>query len=143
MMRWGLPSSQKALLDAATKRAQKLEAKGKPVDFKELLRMEPDCGATNVRNTSSQHWKRWLERANRCLVPFTSFSEFNREAGGDIWFALSEDRPMVAFAGIKVEGWTCVRKVKEGEVSCDLYGFLTTTRMPRSARSTRRQCRRS
>lgn len=26
MMRWGLPSSQKALFDAATKRAQKLES---------------------------------------------------------------------------------------------------------------------
>ena len=126
MMRWGLPSSQKAQLDAATRRAEKLRAKGKDVDFQQLLRMEPDCGTTNVRNTSSKHWKRWLEPANRCLVPFTSFGEFNREAGGDIWFALSEDRPVVAFAGMKVEGWTCVRKVKEGEVSCDLYGFLTT-----------------
>jgi hypothetical protein len=63
---------------------------------------------------------------NRCLVPFTSFSEFNRDAGGDIWFALSKDRPMIAFAGIKVEGWTFVRKVKEGEVTANLYGFLTT-----------------
>ena len=39
--RWGLPSSSKALLDAATKRADKLKAKGKEVEFKELLRMEP------------------------------------------------------------------------------------------------------
>ncbi|MGA0598974.1 SOS response-associated peptidase [Enterovirga sp. CN4-39] len=126
MMRWGLPSSQKAQLDAATKRAEKLEAKGKPVDFQQLLRMEPDIGTTNVRRTDSRHWKRWLEPENRCLVPFTSFSEFNREAGGDIWFALSEDRPMVAFAGLKVESWTSVRKVKEGETTNDLYGFLTT-----------------
>jgi hypothetical protein len=42
MARWGMPSSQQALLDATMRRAQKLEAKGKPVDFKELLRMEPD-----------------------------------------------------------------------------------------------------
>ena len=28
-MRWGMPSSKKALLDAATKRADKLRAKGK------------------------------------------------------------------------------------------------------------------
>jgi putative SOS response-associated peptidase YedK len=88
--------------------------------------MEPDGGTTNVRNTNSKHWKRWLEPENRCLVPFTSFSEFNRGAGGDIWFALSEDRPMIAFAGLKVDGWTSVRKVKEGEVTADLYGFLTT-----------------
>ena len=40
--RWGMPSSLAALMDATKKRATKLEAKGKPVDFKELLRMEPD-----------------------------------------------------------------------------------------------------
>jgi len=37
-----MPSSQLALVQAAKKRAAKLEAKGKQVDFKELLRMEPD-----------------------------------------------------------------------------------------------------
>jgi len=41
--RWGMPSSQHALTEATKKRAAKLEAKGKPVDFKELLRMEPDA----------------------------------------------------------------------------------------------------
>ena len=34
--RWGMPSSSKALMDA-TKNEPKLQAKGKPVDFKELL----------------------------------------------------------------------------------------------------------
>src|SRR5258708_1641947 len=58
-VRWGMPSSQKALMDSAKIRAQKLEAKGKTVDFNELLRMEPDGGTTNIRNTSSKHWKRW------------------------------------------------------------------------------------
>src|SRR5688500_4801758 len=57
MTRWGMPSSRKAILDAATKRADKLRAKGKAVDFDELLRLEPDGGTTNVRNTSSSHWK--------------------------------------------------------------------------------------
>ena len=37
MARWGMPSSQRALMDATRKRAQKLEARGKPADFKELL----------------------------------------------------------------------------------------------------------
>jgi putative SOS response-associated peptidase YedK len=37
--RWGMPSSSKALMDATKKRATKLQAKGKQVDFKELLRM--------------------------------------------------------------------------------------------------------
>jgi hypothetical protein len=54
--RWGMPSSSKALMDATKKRAEKLQAKGKPVDFKELLRMEPDGGTTNIRNVKSKHW---------------------------------------------------------------------------------------
>lgn len=96
MARWGMPSSQLALMEAAKKRAAKLEAKGQAVDFKELLRLEPDSGTTNIRNTASRHWQRWLGPTNRCLVPFTSFSEFNKAAGGDIWFALGEDRPLAA-----------------------------------------------
>jgi putative SOS response-associated peptidase YedK len=125
LMRWGMPSSQKALLDAATKRAEKLRAKGANPDFKELLRMEPDSGVTNIRNTSSKHWRRWLGVENRCVVPFTSFSEFNKTEGGDIWFALDETRSLAVFAGIWAN-WTCVRKVKEGETTNDFFGFLTT-----------------
>jgi putative SOS response-associated peptidase YedK len=125
MARWGMPSSSKALMDATAKRAAKLEAKGKQVDFKELLRMEPDGGTTNIRNTASKHWKRWLGVENRCLVPMSSFSEFNKEAGGDIWFALDESRPLVCFAGMWTS-WTSVRKVREGETTNDLYAFLTT-----------------
>ena len=123
--RWGMPSSKKALLDAATTRADKLRVKGKPFDFKELLRLEPDSGTTNVRNTASAHWRPWLGVEQRCLVPFTSFSEFNKMAGGDIWFALDESRPLACFAGIWTT-WTSVRKVREGEVTTDLYAFLTT-----------------
>jgi putative SOS response-associated peptidase YedK len=126
MVRWGMPSSRKALLDAATFRAEKLCAKGKEVDNDQMLRMEPDRGTTNVRNTNSSHWKRWLGVDNRCLVPFTSFSEFNRDAGGDIWFALSEERPLAFFAGIWVPQWTSVRKIKDGEETIDLFAFLTT-----------------
>lgn len=123
--RWGMPSSQLALMEATKKRAAKLEAKGKAVDFKELLRMEPDSGTTNIRNTTSKHWKRWLGVENRCVVPFTSFSEFNKAEGGDIWFALDESRPLAVFAGIWTN-WTSVRKVKEGETTNDVFGFLTT-----------------
>ena len=125
MARWGMPSSQFALMEAAKKRAAKLEAKGQAVDFKELLRLEPDGGTTNIRNTASRHWQRWLGPAHRCLVPFTSFSEHNKAAGGDIWFALSEERPLAFFAGIWVDAWTSVRKIKTGVETLDLYGFLT------------------
>ncbi|UMA64616.1 SOS response-associated peptidase [Roseivivax marinus] len=104
--RWGLPSPQFAL-------------KGKKVDK----------GVTNVRNTKSPHWRRWLGPEHRCLVPFTAFSEPSRNAEGKyepVWFALDETRPIAFFAGIFVPGWTSVRKMKEGEVTADLYGFLTT-----------------
>ena len=123
--RWGMPSSAHALMEATKKRAAKLEAKGKSVDFKELLRMEPDSGTTNIRNVQSKHWIRWLGVENRCVVPFNSFSEFNKREGGDIWFALDEGRPLACFAGLWTN-WTSVRKVKEGETVIDLYESLTT-----------------
>ena len=126
MARWGMPSSQRALLDAAKKRAQKLEAKGKSYDFKKLLRMEPDSGTTNIRNVGSQHWRRWLDPAHRCLVPFTSFAEFNKAHGGNVWFAFDASRPLAFFAGLYAPRWTSVRKVKEGETTNDLFAFLTT-----------------
>jgi putative SOS response-associated peptidase YedK len=127
-MRWGMPSSKRALLDAATKRADKLRAKGTEFDFAELLRLEPDKGTTNVRNTASRHWTGWLGPNNRCLVPFTSFSEPDQDherTGKPIWFALAEDEPLAFFAGI----WTphaCVRKIKTGWEDIEAYGFLTT-----------------
>src|SRR3954452_21449659 len=125
--RWGMPSSSRALMDATKKRAQKLEAKGKTVDFKELLRMEPDSGTTNIRNVSSAHWKCWLGPEKRCLVPFTSFSEYDTIDGKKtpVWFAPDERRPLLAFAGLWTN-WTSVRKAKEGEVTADIYAFLTT-----------------
>lgn len=125
MARWGMPSSQHALMEATKKRATKLEAKGAPVDFKQLLRMEPDGGTTNIRNVKSKHWTRWLGTENRCVVPFNSFSEFNKAEGGDVWFAFNGSRPLACFAGIWTN-WTSVRKVKEGETTNDLYAFLTT-----------------
>lgn len=102
LARWGMPSPAFAL-------------EGKTVDK----------GVTNVRNTSSPHWRRWLKPESRCLVPFTSFSEFNKAAGGDVWFAFDETRPLAFFAGIWTT-WTSVRKKAEGEVTADLYAFLTT-----------------
>lgn len=128
MARWGMPSSQKALMESAQKRAAKLEAKGKQFDFKELLRLEPDIGTTNIRNTKSGHWKRWLGPANRCVVPFNSFSENEILPNGSrppVWFALDESRPLAFFAGIWTP-WTSVRKAREGEVTAEIFGFLTT-----------------
>ncbi|MGH6805380.1 MAG: SOS response-associated peptidase [Ensifer adhaerens] len=132
MVRWGMPSSNQALFEAARKRADKLRAKGKDVDFDELLKMEPDGGTTNVRNTSSKHWKRWLEVENPCVVPLTRFAEpdpASRIEGcrtPNAWFASTADEPLMFFAGIWLKDWTSVRKIKEGLITIDLFAFLTT-----------------
>jgi len=87
-----------------------------------------DSGITNVRNTASAHWKRWLGTANRCLVPFTTFAEPETLPDGkkqNAWFALDESRPLAFFAGVWVPQWKSTRKVKEGETVNDLYAFLT------------------
>ena len=65
---------------------------------------------------------------NRCLMPFTSFSEYEVLGNGGrvlVWFALDDDRPLAFFAGIWTE-WTSVRNVKEGETTNELFAFLTT-----------------
>jgi putative SOS response-associated peptidase YedK len=51
MMRWGMPPPPKI--------------GGPPV--------------TNIRNTSSPHWRGWLKPENRCLVPLNSFAEYAPE----------------------------------------------------------------
>lgn len=122
MARWGMPSSQRALMDATKKRAEKLQAKGKTVEFKELLRMEPDSGTTNIRNVNSSHWKRWLGPEQRCLVPFTSFSEYDTIDGKKVpvWFAPDESRPLLAFAGL----WTNWDQRPEGQGRRDHRGRI-------------------
>lgn len=88
---------------------------------------------TNIRNTSSPHWRGWLKPESRCLVPASSFSEYASEpnpATGKkdiIWFALGEERPAFAFAGI----WTIFNgdrgpKSKPVPGPHLVYGFLTT-----------------
>lgn len=34
---------------------------------------------TNIRNTSSPHWRAWLKPEHRCLVPVNSFAEYAPE----------------------------------------------------------------
>jgi putative SOS response-associated peptidase YedK len=104
MARWGMPSPTFALKNKNS-----------------------DPGITNVRNLKSPHWRRWLGVDNRCLVPFTSFSENAVLPNGShppVWFAFDDSRPLAFFAGIWTR-WTSVRKVKDGETTNDLYAFLT------------------
>ena len=77
MMRWGLPPPRKF---------------GGPL-------------VTNIRNTSSPHWRGWLKSESRCLVPANSFSEYAPEPNpltkkkDVVWFALNDDRPLVPQLG--------------------------------------------
>jgi putative SOS response-associated peptidase YedK len=106
---------------------------------------KPPLPVTNARYLNKGYWSPWLDPAHRCLVPATSFSEYNdianpkslknpdgspHEMAGKkdvVWFALSEKRPLFAFAGLW-QPWTGTRGTKskpiEGEHT--LYTFLTT-----------------
>ncbi|WP_244611358.1 SOS response-associated peptidase family protein [Bradyrhizobium ottawaense] len=77
---------------------------------------------TNIRNPTSPHWRHWLKRENRCLLPATRISERNdkpnpaslKNADGFkhaidrkkdvVWFALKPSRPVFSFAGVWT-GW--------------------------------------
>lgn len=130
--RWGLPSPKNIQIEKTGKRADKLRAKGNTIDpeaFGRMLELEPDSGITNVRQTASRHWTPLLSPANRCLVPFTSFSEPGRDAAGaykPIWFALPGDETLAFFAGVHQIQWSGVRKMKTGPELIDLFAFLTT-----------------
>jgi putative SOS response-associated peptidase YedK len=78
--------------------------------------VKPPLPITNARYLDKNYWAPWVDPAHRCLVPAASFSEYNDVANpkslkhGDgtphemagkkdvVWFALSEDRPLFAFA---------------------------------------------
>src|SRR5207244_12419931 len=74
---------------------------------------------TNVRSTSSPHWRAWLKRENRCLVPANSLAapEPNpaTKKNDMVWFALNEDRPLFAFADM----WTIFNGDRGRKVKAD------------------------
>ncbi len=81
---------------------------------------------TNVRNLQSSYWRGWLKPAQRCLVPFTSFSEWTVERPKrQHWFAMADGSP-ACFAGIW-RPWSGTRGTKKAPIKGDhlLYAFLT------------------
>jgi putative SOS response-associated peptidase YedK len=88
---------------------------------------------SNIRNTTSPHWRGWLKPECRCLIPANSFAEYAPEPNPEtkkkdvVWFGLNEDRPLFAFGGL----WTEF-KGDRGTNSKPIpgphlvYGFLTT-----------------
>lgn len=101
---------------------------GMPTPVQHLGTRRTDPGVTNIRNTASLHWRRWLGVEHRCLVPFTSFAEHDARPGAarnrPVWFALGPHRPLAFFAGIRTQ-WTSTRRLAEGPVTADLFAFLT------------------
>ena len=88
-----------------------------------------DEAQTNIRNLHVPFWQQFLGVENRCLVPWTSFAEPERLPDGkaqNVWFAMDETRSLMCFPGIYVDGWTSIRKVKDGPTTNNLFGFLTT-----------------
>ena len=84
---------------------------------------------TNIRNVSSPHWRDWLSPKDRCIVPATAFCEYADGKPRKIptWFALGEDRPLFAFAGLWTQ-WCGIRGPKSAPVDGkhELFGVLTT-----------------
>jgi putative SOS response-associated peptidase YedK len=81
---------------------------------------------TNVRNIDKGYWKAWLGRDHRCLVPASSFSEFDQVARKPRWFRRRDGVPFF-FAGIW-RPWTGDRGTKARLNVGDhlLFSFLTT-----------------
>jgi putative SOS response-associated peptidase YedK len=84
---------------------------------------------TNIRNLTSPHWRGWLGKQYRCVVPATSFCEYadTKPRKTPIWFALRDDRPLFAFAGLWTP-WRGMRGPNSAPVEGvhELFGFLTT-----------------
>jgi putative SOS response-associated peptidase YedK len=100
---------------------------------------------TNARYMDKGYWSKWLTPNHRCLVPASSFSEYDDIANpvslknddgskhpmagkkDIVWFALSDDRPLFAFAGLW-QSWSGPRGTKAEPIEGNhvLYTFLTT-----------------
>jgi SOS response associated peptidase (SRAP) len=115
MMRWGMPPPPRA--------------GGYPV--------------TNIRNTSSPHWRAWFKPESRCLVPANSFAEYAPEPNPEtkkkdvVWFALHDDRPLAAFAGIWTE-FKADRGTKSKPVLSPLAAVTFSNKKPKSVTKIRK-----
>ena len=120
MMRWGMPPPPRA--------------GGFPV--------------TNIRNTTSPHWRGWLKPESRCLVPANSFAEYAPEpnpATGKkdvVWFALNDERPLFAFGDSGPSSKAIAGPSRNRSPDLTLFTAFSPPRRTRSlSRFTPRPCR--
>jgi hypothetical protein len=80
------------------KRAAKLKAKGSSSTSMNRYGWSPTVqqriSVTSVASTGLDGWR------PKTVVPFNSFSEFNKGEHGDVWLALDEMRRLARIAGI-------------------------------------------
>jgi putative SOS response-associated peptidase YedK len=98
---------------------------------------------TNIRKTRSAHWRAWLGPEHRCVVPFTSFCEYEQTypKKTPTGFALNEERPLAVFAGLWTS-WRGRRGTKANPIEGEHFSAFSRRKlMPISSTSTRKRCR--
>ena len=101
---------------------------GMPTPPQYLAGKKVDRGVTNIRQTTSSHWRAWLGPEHRCLVPFTSFAENEEQPDGSGRRSGSPSTragrsPSSPASGRR--GPRCGRS-RRGRSRADLFGFLTS-----------------
>jgi len=85
---------------------------------------------TNIRQPRWKQWLPWMEPEYRCLVPVSSFSEYDHATTPPTvtWFAQNAERDLFCFAGVWMP-WTGKRGTKANPAEGDhhLFSFLTTS----------------
>jgi hypothetical protein len=100
----------------------------------------------NVRNVSSPYWRTWLQSGYRCVVPATSFCEYDGIIPPKVptWFALDDSRPLFSLPGSGGRGKepAAPRRRRSRASTCSTHSSRPQ-RMRSSGRFIRRRCRSS
>jgi hypothetical protein len=139
LARWGMPSSQFAQMQAAKKRAAKLQDKGMQIDFKELLRLEPDSGTTNIAISIASTGSAGSVSSPDALCH--SHPSVNSIKLRVVTSGLRSMRPGLWHSS-RESGRTGRRfgRSKRARRPTTSSPFSPPNRMPKSAQSTRKQC---
>jgi putative SOS response-associated peptidase YedK len=105
MARWGMPTPPQYLVDA----------KGSP--------KKSDSGVTNIRNTRSSHWRRWLPH---CAVHQLFGKRRACRTGRGRHSGLRWRGPAAGIFRGYLDALEVRSEGKEGETENDIFAFLTT-----------------